>query len=510
MGALGDLLGGFGTVLEPQNLLYCLIGVTLGTIVGVLPGIGPALTIALLLPLTYKLDATGAFIMFAGIYYGAMYGGSTTSILLNTPGESASVVTALEGFQMAKRGRGGAALSTAAIGSFVAGTLATVAITFVGPAVAQIALKFQAADYFALTVLAFTSVAALVGRSLHRGMTSLSLGLAIGYIGIDVVSGQTRLTFGVFELLSGIDIVVVAIGLFAIGEALYVASRLRHGQEEIIAVDGSVWMTRAEWGRSWRPWLRGAAIGFPLGALPAGGAEVPTFVSYSVEKQLSKHPEEFGKGAIEGVAGPEAANNAAFSGVLVPLLTIGIPTSATAAILLAAFQVYDLQPGPLLFEKSGPLVWALIASLYVGNVLLLMLNLPLIKVWVKLLRIPRPLLYAGILTFATLGVYAASSGSRTTLLIAYLIGVLGFFMRRYDFPIGPMILGVILGPIMEKQFRRALAVGEGDLSVLWARPLSVTILLLAVVAAVLPYLPGIVARVRGRSAERLVFGADED
>jgi putative tricarboxylic transport membrane protein len=510
VGALGDLINGFGTVVEPQNLFYCIIGVTLGTIVGVLPGIGPALTIALLLPLTYKLDATGAFIMFAGIYYGAMYGGSTTSILLNTPGESASVVTAIEGFQMAKRGRGGAALSTAAIGSFVAGTLATVAITFVGPAVAQIALKFQPADYFALTVLAFTSVAALVGRSLHRGLTSLSLGLAIGYIGIDVVSGQTRLTFGFFELLSGIDIVVVAIGLFAIGEALYVASRLRHGHEEIIPVEGSVWMTKAEWGRSWKPWLRGAAIGFPLGALPAGGAEVPTFVSYSVEKQLTKHPEEFGRGAIEGVAGPEAANNAAFSGVLVPLLTIGIPTSATAAILLAAFQVYNLQPGPLLFEQSGPLVWALIASLYVGNVLLLALNLPLIRVWVKLLQIPRPLLYAGILTFATLGVYSASSGSRTTLLIAYLIGVLGFFMRRYDFPIGPMILGVILGPLMEKQFRRALSIGQGDVSVLWARPLSVTILLLALLAAVLPYLPRIVARLRGRSADRLVFGADED
>jgi len=275
-------------------------------------------------------------------------------------------------------------------------------------------------------------------------------------------------------------------------------------------VEGSVWMTKAEWGRSWKPWLRGAAIGFPLGALPAGGAEVPTFISYSVEKQLSKHPEEFGRGAIEGVAGPEAANNAAFSGVLVPLLTIGIPTSATAAILLAAFQVYNLQPGPLLFEQSGPLVWALIASLYVGNVLLLALNLPLIRVWVKLLQIPRPLLYAGILTFATLGVYSASSGSRTTLLIAYLIGVLGFFMRRYDFPIGPMILGVILGPLMEKQFRRALAIGQGDLSVLWARPLSVTILAFAVLAAVLPYAPRIVARLRGRSADRLVFGADED
>ncbi|HEX6292120.1 MAG TPA: tripartite tricarboxylate transporter permease, partial [Herpetosiphonaceae bacterium] len=409
MDVLGNLLTGFATALSPTNLLLAAIGVTLGTLVGVLPGIGPALTVALLLPLTYNFDPTGAFIMFAGIYYGGMYGGSTTSILLNTPGESASVATTLEGFQMAKGGRGGAALATAAIGSFVAGTISTLLITFVAPLVADLALIFQPADYFALTVLAFVSVTALVGRSLLRGLISLFIGLFMGLIGIDVLSGQTRFTFGLPQLLDGIDIVVVAVGLFAVGEALYVASRLRHDREEIIPIQGGIWMTRDEWRRSWRPWLRGTLIGFPLGALPAGGAEIPTFLSYSLEKRLSKRKTEWGRGAIEGVAGPEAANNAAFSGVLVPLLTLGIPTSATAAILLVAFQIYNLQPGPLLFTNAPDLVWALIASLYVGNVMLLILNLPLIRIWIKILAIPRPVLYASILVFATLGVYSIAN-----------------------------------------------------------------------------------------------------
>jgi putative tricarboxylic transport membrane protein len=507
MDVLGDLLGGFATALSLQNLLIAAIGVTLGTLVGVLPGIGPALTVALLLPLTYNFDPTGAFILFAGIYYGGMYGGSTTSILLNTPGESASVATTIEGFAMARAGRGGAALATAAIGSFVAGTLSTIAITFVAPLVARVALLFQPADYFALTVLAFVSVTALVGRSLLRGMLSLFLGLFIGLIGIDVLSGQTRFTFGIVQLLDGLDIVVVAVGLFAVGEALYVASRLRAGNEEIIPVRGKIWMTAEEWRRSWPAWLRGTLIGFPLGSLPAGGAEIPTFLSYAVEKRLSKHKAEFGKGAIEGVAGPEAANNAAFSGVLVPLLTLGIPTSATAAILLVAFQIYNLQPGPLLFQNSADLVWALIASLYIGNVMLLVLNLPLIRIWVSLLSIPQPLLYSGILVFATLGVYSLSN-SVVDVLVMYAIGVVGFLMRRYDFPVGPTILGVILMPLAEAQFRRALSISQGDLSVFITRPLSLTILIMALAALLLPYVPTIFARLRGEKATtgRLVFG----
>ena len=503
MEALGDLIGGFGTALRPEYLLFAAIGVTLGTLVGVLPGIGPALTVALLLPLTYNFDATGAFIMFAGIYYGGMYGGSTTSILLNTPGESSSVVTTIEGFQMAKRGRGGAALSSAAIGSFVAGTISTLAITFLAPVVATVARSFGPADYVGLMLVAFASITALLGRSLLRGLISLFLGLFIGLVGIDVTTGQQRWTFGVPQLLNGLDIVVVAVGLFAVGEALYVASRLRHDKEEIVAVEGSLLMNRDELKRSWKPWLRGTAIGFPIGALPAGGAEIPTFLSYSLEKRLNpKAP--WGKGAIEGVAGPEAANNAAFSGVLVPLLTLGIPTSATAAILLVAFQIYNLQPGPLLFQNSPDLVWALIASLYIGNVMLLLLNLPLIRLWVKILSIPRPLLYAAILVFATLGVYSLAN-SLVDVLIMYVIGVMGFFMRRYDFPVGPMILGVILGPMLEAQFRRALQISQGDLMVFVTRPISAVLLLIAVAMLVLPYLPRLLGR-----GKRLEFGSGSE
>jgi putative tricarboxylic transport membrane protein len=503
MDVLGDLGGGFATALTLENLLYAAIGVTLGTLVGVLPGIGPALTVALLLPITLNFEATGAFIMFAGIYYGGMYGGSTTSILLNTPGESASIVTTIEGFAMAKAGRGGAALATAAIGSFVAGTISTLAITFLAPLIAQAARAFQPADYFALMVLAFVSVTALIGDSLLRGMISLFLGLFIGLIGIDSLSGQERFTFGVPQLLNGLDVVVVAVGLFAVGEALYVASRMRHVDEELVPVRGSLLMNRDELKRSWRPWLRGSALGFPIGALPAGGAEIPTFLSYTVEKRLNPRA-PWGRGAIEGVAGPEAANNAAFSGVLVPLLTLGIPTSATAAILLVAFQIYNLQPGPQLFANSPELVWALIASLYVGNVMLLVLNLPLIRLWVKILSIPRELLYAAILVFATLGVYSASN-SLIDVLVMYLIGVVGFFMRRYDVPVAPMILGVILGPLLEEQFRTALQVSQGDLSVFVTRPISLVILLVAVAALFLPFVPRVIGHGR-----RLVFGSGSD
>jgi len=515
MDILGDLANGFGAALTPENLALAMLGVTLGTLVGVLPGIGPALTIALLLPLTFNFsDPTGAFILFAGIYAGGMYGGSTTSILLNTPGESSSVATAIEGFQMAKRGRAKAALATAAIGSFVAGTISIVLLTFVAQPVANLAVKFQPPDYFALTVLAFASVTALVGRSLVRGFTSLALGLLIGFVGIDQVSGQSRLTVGVDQLNNGIDIVLVAVGLFAVGEALHVAAVMRRrGEEERVDPDQvggrHRWLSPRDWARSWRPWLRGAALGFPFGAMPAGGAEVPTFLSYSLEKRLARHPEEFGKGAIEGVAGPEAANNASFSGTLVPLLTLGIPTSATAAIMLSAFQIFNLQPGPQLFEQQSGLVWALIASLYVANVMLLVLNLPLIRIWVKVLELPRPALYTGILMFGTLGVYSLSN-SVTEVLIMFAIGLLGFALRRSEFPIAPVILGVILGPLMEAQFRRTLIVSDGDLSALVSRPLSVFLLALAVLAIGLPYLPAVIAKLRGRSAPgRIALGESD-
>ncbi len=512
MNALSQLLDGFGTVLTPQNLLFAAIGVTIGTLVGILPGIGPALTIALLLPVALELnDPIGTLIMFAGIYYGGMYGGSTTSILLNTPGESASVATAIEGYQMAKRGRARAALATAAIGSFVAAVITTVLLTFVTEPMARLAVTFRASDYFALALLAMVAVTAIVGASLVRGLMSLVFGLTLGLVGIDALTGQARFTFGVPSLFDGIDVVVVIVGLFAIGETLYIASRLRvlpTTAAPLEPASGVAWLSRSDWSRSWRPWLRGTALGFPFGALPAGGAELPTFLSYMYEKRRAKSKDEFGRGAIEGVAGPEAANNASFSGVLVPLLTLGIPTSATAAVMLAAFSYFDLSPGPQLLENQATLVWALIASLFVGNVMLLALNLPLIRLWVKVLQIPRPMLYSGILVFATLGVYAVS-GNIVDVLIAYAIGVVAMVMRHLDFPIAPAILGLILGPLMEIQFRRALFLADNDLTVFVTRPLTVALLLLAVSALAVPYLPKLVARVRGRQADRLVL-ADED
>src|SRR5262245_22984158 len=487
MDVLSSLAQGFLTALTPMNLMWCLLGTTLGTAIGILPGIGPALTIALLLPITAKLDPTGAFIMFAGLYYGAMYGSSTTSILLNTPGESGSIIPAVEGNVMAKNGRGAAALATAAIGSFVAGTIGTIAITFLAPLFVKLALLFGPAEYFALMVLAFTTVSALLGLSLSRGLTSLLLGLAIGLVGTDVLTGQPRLTFDILGLLRGIDIVVVAVGLFAVGEALYIASRPDMRTAEIIPIRGSLFMTADEWRRSWKPWLRGTALGFPFGALPAGGTEIPTFLSYFLEKRLSKKPEEFGKGAIEGVAGPEAANNSAVAGVLVPLLTLGLPTSATAAILLAAFQQYGLQPGPLLFTSNSALVWGLIASLYIGNVALLLLNLPLVGIWVRLLAIPTPLLYGGILVFATLGVYSYNQ-SVFDLGLLFVFGIVGYLMRRFDFPVAPAIIGMILGPLAEQNFRRALSITQGDYSVFFTHPISATLLAIAALILVAPFL----------------------
>jgi TctA family transporter len=335
METFAALAHGMAVAVQPMNLLYALIGVFLGTAVGVLPGIGPALTVALLLPVTYKLDPGGSLIMFAGIYYGGMYGGSTTAILINTPGESASMATALEGNKMAKAGRGGPALATSAIGSFVAGTIATIGLAFLAPWLVDFAVRFGPEDYFALMCVAFVTVSATFGDSPIRGLTSLFVGLTLGLIGIDKLTGQARLAFGVPELLDGVEVTTLAVGLFAVGEALYVASRRHHAEEKIEPVRGSLWMTTEDWKRSWKAWLRGTMFGFPIGALPAGGAEIPTFLSYSTEKRLTKHPEEFGKGAIEGVAGPEAANNASAAGTLVPLLTLGLPTSATAAMMLA-------------------------------------------------------------------------------------------------------------------------------------------------------------------------------
>ncbi|MFE0013542.1 tripartite tricarboxylate transporter permease [Mesorhizobium sp. NPDC059054] len=498
------LAHGLVVALQPMNLLYALIGVTLGTAVGVLPGIGPALTVALLLPVTYKLDPAGSLIMFAGIYYGGMYGGSTTSILLNTPGESSSIVTALEGNKMARAGRGGPALATAAIGSFVAGLIATVGLAFIAPTIVKLALSFGPAEYFALMVLAFMTVSAAFGESTLRGLTSLFIGLLLGLIGIDLQTGQARLAFGIPDLLDGVEVTTLAVALFAIGEALSVAAA-KGGDSTIQAIKGSVWMTREDWRRSWKPWLRGTAIGFPIGAMPAGGAEIGTFLSYSVEKQLAEKPEEFGKGAIEGVAGPEAANNASAAGTLVPLLTLGLPTTATAAIMLAGFQQFGLQPGPLLFATNPQLVWGLIASLLVANLMLLVLNLPLIGLWVKLLTIPTPWLYAGILMFATLGTIGANPSTfELGLLLAF--GLLGYGLRRFHYPIAPVVVGLILGPLAEQQLRRAVAISQGDPSVLFHSWIAVGLWVLAAAAVLVP----LYLRWRGKDKILSQLGGDED
>jgi putative tricarboxylic transport membrane protein len=501
MDILNALLNGFAVAITPANLLWALVGCALGTAVGVLPGIGPAVAVAMLLPITAKVEITSSMIFFSGIYYGAMYGGSTTSILLNTPGETASMVTAMEGNKMAKSGRAGAALATSAIGSFVAGTIATVIVTLFAPYVADFAVRLGPPEYFLLMVLAFTTVSAVLGKSTVRGMTALFVGLAVGLVGLDQISGQARYTFGVSELLDGIEIVLVAVGLFAVAEVLYFGvyeAREPETQNRM----SRVYMSGDDWKRSIPAWLRGTAIGTPFGCIPAGGTEIPTFLSYAVEKKLAKgkNRDEFGgAGAIEGVAGPEAANNATVTAAMIPLLTLGIPTSNTTAILLGAFQNYGIQPGPQLFTTSAALVWALIASLYIGNVMLLILNLPLVKLWVQLLKIPKPQLYAGILIFATVGAYGMRQ-SAFDLVLLWGIGLIGVLMRRFDFPTAPVVVGMILGPLAEAQLRNAVSIGEGSGKVFLERPMSVALIVVIVAILVVPRVLKLLATRRATAA----------
>ena len=483
------LLGGFATAATPINLLWAFVGCALGTAIGVLPGLGPAVTVAMLLPITSQVEPTASMIFFCGIYYGAMYGGSTTSILLNTPGETGTMVTALEGFKMAKSGRAGAALASAAIGSFVAGSIATVLVTLFAPFLAEFAVKLGPPEYFCLMLLAFTTVSAVLGQSTLRGLTALFFGLALGLVGMDQITGQVRYTGGIIEFMDGVEVVLVAVGLFAVTEALYNA--LYEGKSEAsLNKMNKAHMTKAEWKRSWPAWLRGTVIGFPFGTIPAGGSEIPTFLSYATERKLAdpEHKKEFGTtGAIEGVAGPEAANNAAVTATLVPLLTLGIPTSVTAAILLSALQNYGINAGPQLFQTSSALVWALIASLYIGNVMLLVLNLPMVGLWVKLLKIPKAPLYAGILIFATVGVYGMRQSS-FDLFVMFGLALVGVVMRRFDFPTAPVIVGLILGPLAEAQFRNAMSIGEGSVEVFFQRPMSATLLAIVLLVLVTPRL----------------------
>lgn len=507
MDTFNMLMQGFATAATPMNFMYACLGVLLGTAVGVLPGIGPAMTIALLLPVTSALGPTSALIMFAGVYYGGMYGGSTTSILLNTPGESSTVITAIEGHKMAKAGRAAQALATAAIGSFVAGTIGTALLVTLAPIVVEFAVSLGAPSYLAIMLLALIAVTAVLGASKLRGFASLGLGLAIGLIGMDIVTGQGRLIFGQPLLSDGIDIVVVAVAIFALGEALWVAAHLSHTKTQTIPV-GRPWMGKSDWKRSWKPWLRGTAFGFPFGALPAGGAEIPTFLSYVTEKKLSKHPEEFGHGAIEGVAGPEAANNASAAGTLTPMLALGLPTNATAAVMLAALMQFGIDPGPLLFENEPQLVWAMIASLFIGNTLLLIINLPLAPLWAKLLQLPRPYLYAGILFFATLGTFAVNSQT-FDLILLLVLGLLGFAMRRFGIPVLPLILGVILGPRIEGKMRQAFQLSSGDPIGLVNEPVAVVVYVIIALVLLWPVVTAILRRINPRVAAAVTLPEEE-
>ncbi|GAA2342651.1 tripartite tricarboxylate transporter permease [Saccharopolyspora halophila] len=499
MDSLHLLLDGFATALTPTHLLWAAIGVLLGTAIGVLPGIGPAMAVALLLPVTYALEPTGAFIMFAGIYFGGMFGGSTTSILLNTPGESAAVVAAMEGNPMARKGRGAQALASAAIGHFIGALVGLTLLVLLAPTVAELAVDIGAPDYLAIMVLAFIAVTSVLGKSRIRGFAALLIGLTIGLIGLDQVTGQQRLTFGSLHLADGIDVVIVAVGLFAIGESLWVAAHLRRSSAEAIPV-GRPWLGGPDLRRTWKPWLRGPLIGFPFGAIPAGGAEIPTFLSYVTERKLSKNKQDFGKGAIEGVAGPEAAASASAAGTMVSMLTLGLPTTAVTAVMLSAFQQYGIPPGPLLFEKEADLVWTLIASMFIGSVMLLVLNLPLAPVWVRLLRIPRPYLYAGILFFASVGAFAVG-GEPLDILLLFLIGLIGFAMRRYGLPVLPTIIAVILGPTAELQMRRALQLSDGDVSGLVNTPFSITVYCIVALILAWPLIMRLLPKRRTEASE---------
>ncbi|MBY4226733.1 tripartite tricarboxylate transporter permease [Rhodococcus fascians] len=477
MESLELLMGGFAQALTPMNLLWVFVGAFLGTAVGVLPGLGSAMAVALLLPVTFSLDPTGAFIMFAGVYFGGLFGDSTMGILMNTPGGSTAIATTFEGHRMAKRGRAPQALATSAIGAFIGGLIAVTVVVFFAPKLADLAINFGPAEYFALAIFAFMAVSSVVSESVLKGLAALLLGLAFAMVGIDGISGTQRFTSGVPELFDGISIIVITVGMLALGEVFYVASRIhRTVAPNAEMMTGRPFLSRSEVREAIPAWLRGTGFGVPFGVIPVGGAEVPTFMAYSAERRLDRRraDPQFGKGAIRGVAAPEAAGNATSGTAMGALLAMGLPTSATAAIMLAAFQQYGLQPGPLLFSRNADLVWALLASLFVGLVMLLILNLPFAPIWAKLLLIPRPYLYGGITVFCALGVYATSAAV-TDLLLVFGIGFVGFLMRRYGFPLAPVMIGVVLGPLAETSLRNAMMSSGGDASVLVGSPITWTL-----------------------------------
>jgi putative tricarboxylic transport membrane protein len=485
MDILNGLMQGFSVALTPMNLAMCFLGCLLGTIVGVLPGLGPPATIAMLLPLTFKMDPTGAMIMLAGIYYGAKYGGSTTSILLNVPGESSSVVTCLDGYQMARQGRAGAALGISAIASFVAGTIGTVLLMLVAPPLAKLSLAFSSPEYFALMVLGLAMVVLLAGDSLTKALLAMTFGLWIAGMGTDLFTATSRFTFGQTELLGGIDFVIVAIGIFAVGEVM--ANMEPEKPLDMLPVPKglkNLFPTLQDLKDCRFAFMNGSIIGFFIGVLPGAGATISSFLSYGLEKAVSKHPEKFGTGVIEGVAAPEGANNADTAGALVPLLTLGIPGSGTTAILLAALVLWGFKPGPMFIEDSPAMFWGLVASMYIGNVVLLILNLPLVTVFAQLLRMPGYVMYPLILGVSMVGIYTINSSVFQLCLLA-VFGLVGYAMRKLDFPTAPLVLGLVLGDSMEKALRQSLMMSQGDLSILF-RPIPAVLLSIAAFLLIVP------------------------
>ena len=491
---------GVEAALTPTNVIVCLIGVAIGTAVGVLPGIGPTATIALLLPITFNFDAVAALIMLAGIYYGAQYGGSTSAILLNVPGESSAAVTAIDGYQMARRGRAGQALATAALGSFFAGTVATVVLAALAPPLSRAALAFGPAEYFSLVVLGLIVSVALASGSMVKALAMIVLGLLLGTVGQDIYSGTPRFTFGSRELYDGLNFVSLAVGLFGVAEILRNLEAGGIARGSVRKVQG-LWLSRSELRQIVRPVLRGTGLGSVLGVLPGGGHVLASFASYAAEKRLSRQPETFGRGAIEGVAGPESANNAAAQTSFIPLLTLGLPAHPVMALLVGAFIIQGITPGPNVIQDEPALVWGLIVSMWVGNVLLVVLNLPLIGLWVRMLRVPYGVLFPAIIAFSAVGCYSLSLNAYDVLAVA-LFGVLGYFLIRMGCEPAPLLLGFVLGPLLEENLRRALIISRGDPSVFLTRPISLALLVLAAAAVIVAALPAI------RRKREVVFAED--
>jgi putative tricarboxylic transport membrane protein len=487
MGPLADLMQGFVTAATPVNLMMCFLGVLLGQIIGVLPGIGPSAAIALLLPLTYGSSPTGAIIMFAGLYYGAQYGGTLTSVLINVPGESSSVMTSIDGYKMATQGRGGVALGIAAIGSFIAGTFGTLGLMLLAPPLANMALAFGPPEYCALVLLGLMALAA-VGGSILKGLATGVAGLLLGTIGTDPQVGAPRFDFGQLWLLDGVDFIILTVALFGIGEVL---DSCRTGSAKPILDVGRTLPNREEWGQAWRAILRGTGIGFLIGCLPAAGATIASFVAYIVEKKLAKDPSRFGKGAIEGVAGPEASNNAASAGAMVPMFALGVPGSGTTAVMLGALIMFGLRPGPEMFTTNSSLVWAVVASMYIGNIILLVMNLPLAGMFARLLQIRYSWIYPPILAICVTGVIShANNVEDAWLMLAF--GVIGWLMKRYDWSAAPMILGLVLGPLFENTLRQSLTLSHGSGMIFFSRPISALLIAFALLALTAPPLFGLI------------------